>query len=425
MKSSATILDRVYGLADTGIKLGLDNMRRAMERLELDLSGMRLIHVAGTNGKGSTCAMLQSLIMRHTDRNIKTGLYTSPHLLRFNERIRINNDLISDEDIDRIGGKIMEKCRDISLTFFEFTALLAFIYFAENKVSFAVIETGLGGRLDATNVITPEIAVITSIGIDHTSYLGNTIEEIAREKAGIFKKGSNVIISGTPCNLLLKKEAVSRGARAVYSLGEDILLSVEKNGSFSVKIKNEAVFDNLSKSLRGAHQYYNAAAAVTALFLLDLPASPDSINDALAKTEWKGRLQYLNYRGSDVLIDVSHNTEGIRALIDFLRSKYAGKKISVACGFLRDKEYVSMINELSQVAEKIFLFPVTTGDRGLSYDDYNGNAGITGNGKVTVCRNFTEAASNIINGNGVRVFTGSTYNYENIYNYFKGEQVCI
>jgi dihydrofolate synthase/folylpolyglutamate synthase len=405
------VLDRIFSLSKMGIKLGLDNMQQAMETLNIDLAGIRFVHVAGTNGKGSTAAMLHKLICDHNSGG-KTGLYTSPHLLRYNERIMVNDQFIDDQDVERHARIIFEKCAHLPLTFFEFTTLMCFLHFIKEKVDIAVIETGLGGRLDATNIIKPEICIITSIAMDHTEYLGNTMESIALEKAGIFKGGSIAVISDTPCNELLRKEALKRGMKDVLALREDFEYRVNRDKSFDLTIRGTS-YKGLKKSLHGDHQYKNAACAVMAFDLLNIGGTEQSISLSLENVQWRGRLEKMELGGKTVYLDVSHNPEGIFSTIKFLLEYHKNDVIHIACGFMRDKDYGSMISMLHGAADSMFLMPTNVEGRQTSEQDYLDVVDRKWD-NVHVCTNYKDAVTRIMKKEGVILFTGSIFNFEHI-----------
>ncbi len=398
-----------------GIKLGLDNMRQAMDTLNLNIEGIRFVHVAGTNGKGSTCAMLQKLIIAgNSDSNV--GLYTSPHLIKFNERIRINDKLITDEEMVKYADLIFEKCKDIPLTFFEFTTLMCFMHFINNKVNIAVMETGLGGRMDATNIINPEICIITSIAMDHMEYLGNDIKTIAMEKAGILKKDSIAIIADTDTKVILLEQASIKGVKKTLLMGRDFCFSVNKDKSFNLSIKDTSgtTYHNLKKSLNGDHQYKNASYAIIACKMLGIQISEKEINTALEATSWMGRLQKYVIDNKTIYLDVSHNIEGINSTIKFLLEYHKNEVIHIACGFMKDKDYISMIKALHKVSNKLFLIPTNVEGRQIKKEDYS--CTIEQSWKnVFVCNDYKDAFEKIMKEKGVIVFTGSIFNFEEIY----------
>lgn len=416
------VLNRIYSLSKMGIKLGLDNMEQALKALDLNISKIRFIHVAGTNGKGSTCAMLQKLILKG-NKDSRVGLYTSPHLIKFNERIKINDSMISDEEIIQYANFIFEKCEHLPLTFFEFTTLMSFIHFIKNKVDFAVIETGMGGRMDATNIISPEICIITSVGMDHMEYLGKEINTIAMEKAGILKKNTFAIISDTEAKDTLLKEALKKDVKEVLLMNRDFYFSVNEDKTFNLHMEKPFKFNyyDLKKSLRGDHQYKNTSCAIVACRLLGINISEKDINTALETTSWMGRLQKFVINGNIIYLDVSHNVEGISATIKFLLEYHKNEVIHIACGFMKDKDYGTMISSLYQVSEKLFLIPTKVEERQIQKKDYE--SVIKSDWKnVFICNDYKDAFERIMKEKGTIIFTGSIFNFEEIYKLIEERQ---
>ncbi len=407
------LLDRIFSLSKYGIKMGLDNMVSAIKILDLDLTKMRFIHIAGTNGKGSTAASLEALIRSHYDKN-NVGLYTSPHLIKFNERIIINGKEITDKEMLGISDLLFESCHKIPLTFFEFTTLMALYHFVKNKVDIAILETGLGGRLDATNIIRAELSIITSIGYDHMEYLGHDLKDIASEKAGIFKKGSIAVIARTNTNNVLRQEAEKVGVKRLYELGVDFNYQTNTDESFNFSINNQPIYKNIKKGLLGEHQYINSSLALMAFRLLGFKGTGDTVTDALKKVVWKGRLEPLNIKGNQAYIDVSHNVEGIEKTVEFLKKKHKNEFIYTVCGFMRDKDYKKMIDLLMDISKKVFLVPTTVPGRELGEMEYKGLFLDRQKDNILICNNFDDALSKITKEKGVLLFTGSIYNYEHL-----------
>ena len=409
------LMDRIFSLSKFGIKMGLKNMVSALKTLDLDLTSIRFVHIAGTNGKGSTAAALDSLI-RHHSAEQNTGLYTSPHLIKFNERIVVNGKQISDDEMLNIAKMLFRKCEKIDLTFFEFTTLMALCHFINNDVKIAVMETGLGGRLDATNIINPEVAVITSIGYDHMEYLGEQLKDIAMEKAGIFKKGSIAVMARTGSNDVLKEQALKVGVKEIYEFGKDFNYSVNSDNSFTFSIKDRMIYKNITKTLLGEHQYMNSSMALTAFSLLGLQGTDATIAQALKNVVWPGRLEPLTIKGRKAYLDVSHNVEGVERTIEFLRTAHKNEPIFTACGFMKDKDYKKMIALLSGISTKVFLIPTTVPGRELGENDYKNLFLDRQMENILICNDFDDAISRITKEKGVLLFTGSIYNYEHIHN---------
>jgi dihydrofolate synthase / folylpolyglutamate synthase len=311
------VLDYLYNLERFGIKLGLDVIKELLHKLDNPQNKFKSVHIAGTNGKGSTACFLDS-ILRSSGK--KVGLYTSPHLVKFNERIQINGKDISDLDLVRLTTKIKNICEQnkIEATFFEFTTAIAFLYFAENNVDYSVIETGLGGRLDATNVLTPELSLITNIDIDHTKHLGDTKEKIAVEKAGIIKENSLVLTAEQDPSILEIFSNVCKEKKSKLCVLDDKfdikLINSDLHGQeFSVTGKMEGGF---TIKMLGQHQIRNAVLAIMGARKLGI--SQEEISEGLKNAYWPARLDIIK-QDPLVLVDCAHNLAGITELVNFLK----------------------------------------------------------------------------------------------------------
>lgn len=314
-------LDYMYSLERFGVRMGLEIMDELMQALGRPHEKFKSVHISGTNGKGSTAILTANALQ---EGGYKTGLYTSPHLFAFNERIRVNGKAISDKELSALietVQKVVEE-RKLSVTFFEFTTALAFLYFAERQIDIAVIEVGLGGDLDATNVIRPLVAAITNIGHDHTQILGMTKHEIARHKAGIFKQGSLAVTAEAAPEIADYLGEMARQQGATFCRVQDTvttkpLVATLEGQKFQVHGVYEGEF---FMPLLGKHQLVNAATALTILFHLGqrgLAVPLSHIQQAFAKTHWEGRLSVIS-KNPLILVDGAHNAEGIQALHDFL-----------------------------------------------------------------------------------------------------------
>ncbi len=381
------MLNYLYSLERFGIKLGLEVMQKLMAVLDNPERAFKSIHIAGTNGKGSTAAFLASILQ---EAGYKTGLYTSPHLVRFNERIKINGRDISDAGLRRLIAIIRKAVEEnqtgkhsFQPTFFEFTTAMAFLHFAQEKVELAVIETGMGGRLDATNVITPEISIITSIGMEHTQYLGNTLLKIAAEKAGIIKKGIPAVIAEKNQRLAsFFRKACARKKAPAHILDEEIhyhperwdlsgqrfrasfmagtmtgALTAGKNPAAGKRFTagensfgRSAVRDFFHIPLLGQHQLRNAAGAMLAASYLGIP--PENIKTGLAKTHWPGRLEIISGKPF-ILADCAHNAAGMLELAKFIRV-LPHRKI-ILLGISEDKQIPEMVSLIAPLAEEIII----------------------------------------------------------------------
>jgi dihydrofolate synthase/folylpolyglutamate synthase len=329
-------------------KFDLERISRLLDALGNPERDCRWVHVAGTNGKGSTCAMIDAGLRAAGNR---TGLYTSPHLVEPTERIRIAGEPISHGQFAEVFDEVHETAErmleegglDFHPTYFETVTAMAFLVFARSDLDIAVLEVGLGGRLDATNVVTPALCVITPIDIDHTEFLGRTIEQIAAEKAGILKPGVPAVFAEQRPEV----EAILR-ARALgpYTLSRDweiADLSLDARGS-RFRLRNREIVCPLA----GAHQVENARTA--AIALEELGASQDGI----AAARWPGRLERVSER-PETTLDGAHNVAGTRALAAYIRQFYSGRKIWIVYGVMRDKDVAAMTSILFPLASRVIV----------------------------------------------------------------------
>jgi len=312
------LLAHLYGLRRLGIKVGLEHTNELLRRCGSPHRGLKTIHIAGTNGKGSTAAMIQAILR---ESGLKVGLYTSPHLISFNERIRINGLPISDEYIIEFMARFNSVIDAVEATFFEATTVLALHYFSNQEVDVAVIETGLGGRLDSTNVIDPELTIITSIDLDHQQLLGETLIDIAVEKAGIIKKQTPVLVcSQTPEVMdVIRKKAQESNSPIIYSNDPKKIIIDHHSTGFELDKKQYFV------PLIGAHQAINAGLAIRAVMHHCPEMKKTEIQSGLSNTKWFGRFQPL-LKKLPIYYDVAHNPGGIRTIrasLDTINSKVA------------------------------------------------------------------------------------------------------
>lgn len=341
----------MHALERFGVKLGLDNVGRLLEALGHPQRTFPSIHVAGTNGKGSVCAMLDAALRADGRR---TGLYTSPHLVDVRERIRVDGRMIGRAELGRSLGRLKGTIEallragrlDAHPTYFEVLTALAFLHFAEHKVDAAVLEVGMGGRFDATNVVTPQVSVITSIGLDHREHLGGTLAAISGEKAGIIKPGVPVVCGPDrgPALRVIRARAAELGApfRPVFGRGRRLEAIPSPNG-FRFRYAVDGEIYDFAPGLRGGHQGLNAAAAIAALRELDAAGgpgrirrpSPEAIIRGLESVRWEGRLEIVGRR-PDVFLDGAHNEDGARAVARFLRDEVYGPVVLVFA-MMKDK----------------------------------------------------------------------------------------
>ena len=348
-------LKTMYGLRRFGIKLGLGTIRKILAGLDHPQNKFNCIHIAGTNGKGSVASALASILRRG---GYTVGLYTSPHLVRFNERIQINNQPISDNDVvDAYQAVKKVHSGNREPTFFEFATAMALYTFGRKSVDWAVIETGMGGRLDATNMINPSLAIITNISLEHREYLGNTLAQIAAEKAGIIKSRLPVITGIRQKNALSVVTDIARKKSApLYCFGTDFKVRRNSSGLFSYFGIDNA-WRNLQTGMLGNYQVDNAALVLAAVEILnqkhthlDLAA----IQGGLSKNRWPGRLEIAGSKPL-IILDGAHNFMAARNLCQYLAQNLSDKKITYIIGILDDKPYKSMLNSLLPVGSRIIL----------------------------------------------------------------------
>ena len=355
MRSYSETLDYIYNLRGGEIDLKLDRMDRALQLFDRPERSFPSLHIAGTNGKGSTAAMLHRIL---TVAGYRVALYTSPHIVSFTERIRVGDVEISSDEVVELAAEIERRAgaAAIRLTFFEFITVMAFVYFARRGVDVAVVEVGLGGRLDATNFVTSCVSLITTISKDHEAYLGSDALSIAREKAGIIKDGVPLVGGAFTPEIMRLFEETAREKRAEsYFLDRDFTARFKADGRFDYDGLQLKVAD-LSLSLAGRHQTNNAAIALCALELTreELPVSVLSIRQGLATVSWPGRLETVLHAPT-VILDGAHNEEGVATLIDEMRRRLGGKKAKVVFAAMADKDWRLMLSKLSDIASAIVL----------------------------------------------------------------------
>lgn len=413
-------LDYIHGTKKFGSKLGLDNIRELLSLLGNPHNDLKFIHVAGTNGKGSTSSFIANILI---EEGYKVGLFTSPYLEVFNERMKINNQDIKDDSLANITSKVKKKVDEMLKkgmnhpTEFEIVTAIAMQYYNEENVDVVVLEVGLGGRYDSTNVIEDSIAsVITTISMDHTDILGDTIGKIAYEKAGIIKENGLVI------SYPQEKEAQeviidvtktkSAGLTMVPTEKLEVIESTEFGSKFNFEYKDIKMSD-LEIQLVGIHQTYNAATALTTIFALKdkglISVSEDAIRKGLKDTRWSGRLEVLR-RNPIFLVDGAHNIQGIQALKKTIKDIFNYDKLILGVAILADKDVDHMLEELVPIADKIVVTEANifralkAEELAAKIEKYNSNITIESNIEKAVQRTFELA-----NENDLIVFSGSLY----------------
>lgn len=335
------------------MRFGLQSITELLLRLGNPQKSYKTIIIGGTNGKGSTAAMTASILQ---SAGYKVGLYTSPHLVDVRERIVINGRKISRRDFSRTIAFVRNKIEQ-PVTYFEFLTAVAFVYFQNQKVDIAVLEVGLGGRLDATNVCNPLVSVITNIAFDHMAYLGDTLESIAREKAGIIKRNGVCITAAKQKNVLdVLKDACLRRRAKLYRLGCDIKIKKQNDGFFTYQGLNRNL-KNLTIPLRGEHQLSNAALALTAIELGEkkgFRVDDAAIYAGLKNTCWEARLEIMQ-NNPFFLLDGAHNPAGIDALCRSLKKDFSFRRLIIIFGALADKDYRRMLWKITPFASTVIL----------------------------------------------------------------------
>ena len=344
-------IDFIHAADWKGSVLGLERIQELCERLGNPQNDLKFVHVAGTNGKGSTSVMLSTIL---AEAGYKTGLYTSPHLQKYNERIKINGVDISDEDLISACEEVkaaVETMEDVPTEFERFTAI-ALVYYKKCKCDIVVFEVGLGGRMDSTNVIpAPELAIITNLGLEHTDVLGNTIEKIAFEKAGIIKPGCSVVLyhqSPEAMGVVAEKARECGCSLTITAPEEQKLVSADLFG----QVIDYRARKGLTLALIGTYQYANSAVvldAVDALCERGYTISEDAVSAGLRKVRWPGRFEVLS-RNPLVLLDGAHNPNGVEELAHCVAEFLPNQKVTFAFGVMADKDYRQMINIIKPYA---------------------------------------------------------------------------
>ncbi|MDY6792328.1 MAG: folylpolyglutamate synthase/dihydrofolate synthase family protein [Thermodesulfobacteriota bacterium] len=348
-------LKSMYSLRRFGIKLGLSTIRKILTSLGNPQHNFSCIHLAGTNGKGSVASSLASIL---NASGYKTGLYTSPHLVRFNERITVDRRPITDDRVVESYQAVKQVHHgNREPTFFELTTAMAFYEFSRQKVNWAVIETGMGGRLDATNIINPALSIITNISVEHREYLGNTIAEIASEKGGIIKSRIPVVTGIKQKSAVSVVKKIAREKQAdFFLLGDHFRVKRSKSGTFTY-FGMDRTWRNLQTGLLGNYQVDNAALAVAACEVLNRKKaniSIESIRQGLTKNHWPGRLEVV-CQDPFILLDGAHNLIAARNLARYLSNNLSNRPITLVVGILDDKPYQAMLKSLLPVCKSAII----------------------------------------------------------------------
>ncbi len=403
-------IEWLYSLGKFGIKLGLDNIRAL-----LDISGnpqeyAKGVHIAGTNGKGSVAAMLSSILK---SSGYRTGTYTSPHLVRFNERIAIDGKPISDDELLHLMDFFRERTEELNAkgvypTFFEVLTAMAFYHFGKNADVW-VVETGMGGRLDATNITRFRTGVISSVGMDHMQHLGDTLEKIAREKAGIIKDGMNVVSSGDASPVMRSRAAEMKAE--LFEMGKEFSVDVLEIGIGGTDAVIHGIYDDYAVKvpLPGRHQARNAAMAIAAAELMrhdELYIEKSAIISGIESAGWPGRFELVN-RDPPVILDAAHNAPGALALSETLDDTGLKGEYTLVLGMLNDKDADAVASLLvKESAETIITEPLYR-ERAMKMEELMDISGRYG--KVSGIRDPAEAVEKAMGMGRPVLVAGSIY----------------
>jgi dihydrofolate synthase/folylpolyglutamate synthase len=351
-------LDYLYGLEKFGMIFGLTQVEKILEALGNPHREVQAIHIGGTNGKGSTAAMMASILQKE---GYRMGLYTSPHLIRFTERIKVNGKEIEKEEVAELAGWMRERIEAAGITspftFFDFTTAMGLLYFKQKMVDLAILEVGLGGRLDSTNVIDPLLSIITNIAKDHEEYLGRSVLKIAREKAGIIKKDRPLITAATqPQVLRLFSKVCREKGTPYYRVGKEFRYVQNEERHFDYEGLHRKLW-GISLNLGGPHQIINATTALGAMEVLDdsgYRVSNDAMIEGLKEVEWPGRLEMV-CSSPRVVLDGAHNPAGALVLKESLGKEFQYRHLILLLGVMKDKDIKSILHLLAPLADHLIL----------------------------------------------------------------------
>ena len=353
------VLDELYSYSVFGIELGLDNIKKICSLVNNPEKNYKVIHIAGTNGKGSTASMIESSLI---EAGYRVGKYTSPHIMKFNERITLNGTMISDEEVCHYFQIVKSKLSEgkIRATFFEVTTAMMFLYFSDKNCDYVVLETGLGGKYDATNIVDPVLSVITNVSLDHVNILGDNLLEIAREKAGIIKPGRPVFLADGKTEILQAvEEKTDLYTNVLEKFSNHSYILDSKNFHTIVELEDETY----RISLYGAFQVDNFLTAYAVLRSLDVDKK--FIKSGVEKVKWPGRFEIVN-KEPLIILDGAHNLDSARALKENILNSYKKEDVSVICSILEDKDIDTVISQFIEFSDDIILTSLENVNRGLS-----------------------------------------------------------
>ena len=345
-------LQYLYGLQKYGIKFGLSKTSNLLKAFGNPHRGQKYIHIGGSNGKGSVAAMLESILARS---GLKVGFYSSPHLVRFTERFRINGQEMAPEKAAGITAELMQVIKlEHPPTFFEVTTAMALIYFAREKVDMAIMEVGMGGRLDATNVIRPLVSAITNISLEHQFFLGSRLMDIAKEKAGIIKRGVDLVTAATQPSVIRLFESLCEQKKAPFwRVGRDVRYRSDDTGFHYYGLRRD--FKGLELALKGQFQNRNAALSLAVIELLEgkgFRFSPYDIADGLKDLNWPGRMQVVS-REPLIILDGAHNPKAIRELARSITGGFAYERLILVIGVMEDKDIAKIMRGILPIADYV------------------------------------------------------------------------
>lgn len=402
------------------IKLGLDSMARFLELLGNPQQALQAIHIAGTNGKGSVAATLLAIL---SQAGFKVGLYTSPHLTSVRERFRINGSYIDQDAFTRNAQKIIEVLGAEQITYFEFTTALAFLWFAEQEVDLALIEVGMGGRLDATNVLRPLVSVITNVSMDHEAYLGDKLALVAAEKAGIIKNGVPVVCGDLhpEARAIISRQAELAPAD-LFLAGRDFSWRQETEQKWRFRgggLPGKSQHEGLTIALRGEHQLANTAVALAVLDFLPrhgFDISPQEIGAGLMKVCWPGRLEsfgaaFENGAPRSYLLDGAHNPAGVEALVTALQQDFQFDKLILVWAAMSDKALKVCLNLMAPLSH-VLIFTRPDDNRSATASQLKAQLAVAHHGKCLARPEVAEAlrtAASMAGPNDLICIAGSLY----------------
>ncbi|MED3660976.1 folylpolyglutamate synthase/dihydrofolate synthase family protein [Ureibacillus sp. FSL K6-8385] len=390
--------------SDPAIKPGLEGMTRALALLNNPHEKLRVVHVAGTNGKGSTIAFLEQMALHH---GLSVGKFTSPCIVDVHDQIQVNLHPISRKEMDRVFETMKNAGISGLLTDFELLTCAAFLHFANEQTDLVLLETGLGGLEDSTNVVDPLVSIITSIDFDHTNILGDTLEQIAHHKAGIIKKGKPAIIGSLQeeaLSVIKRKAALENSPLSVY--GKDFYVHPGREGEEYIYLKADVAIDRLTRKMAGAHQRINMALAITAFLEvvenLRLNANVDSIRKAVEKTSLAGRFEQVFPK---VYFDGAHNPASIGKLVETIKQQFPNETIRFVIGMVRDKDIENVLRLLETVSDE-FYFVDFENPRAAKAKDLMQLSRAKKKEIVENCASFIQSSAHF---DGVTIVTGSLY----------------